>query len=460
MVPTTARSPDESRWAAALPTAVAVALSALIVTVGADSLWLVAMGRAILHSGSVLRSVPYAAAPTVGWPNVPALAEVLFRGIDGALGERGLLIAQLLAVGAAVRCLTADMRRGGAPPGARLTTVVVVWVGAFAAFTVIRFQLFSLALFAALIVLLRSEARAPSRRIWLVPPLLALWSNLHGAVLVGLAVAGCYLVFERLRRRPAETLLLVAASPLALCLTPALWQTPRYYRGVVENEAARRGVGLWAPLDVASGLDLTLLAAAIVLIALALWARPRLWELVAMAGTAAATVHAARTGVWLLFLASGPAAVGLGRLRLRRRPRPRSARRYAPAVVVAAALGMIYGIARGPLQAVDDHGLVRTAVGLAHGAPVLAEDKLAEEVAAAGGTVWVSNPIDAFRRTDQQVYLDWLAGRPRGDAALEHTRIAVVVRGHPAQRRLSGDREFRLVRETRDALLYVSAARR
>ena len=52
------------------------------------------------------------------------------------------------------------------------------------ALLVVRSQLFSLALFPLLVLLLRGEARAPSRRIWLLVPLVALWSNLHGGVLL------------------------------------------------------------------------------------------------------------------------------------------------------------------------------------------------------------------------------------------------------------------------------------
>ena len=51
------------------------------------------------------------------------------------------------------------------------------------------------------LLVLRSQQRRPSRGIWLVVPLTAIWGNLHGAVLVGVAVIGCYLLFSRLRTR-------------------------------------------------------------------------------------------------------------------------------------------------------------------------------------------------------------------------------------------------------------------
>ena len=113
---------------------------------------------------------------------------------------------------------------------------------------VVRVQLFSLLFFPTLALLLRSETRSPSRRIWLVPVLLCLWSNLHGAVLVGLGVTLIYALAERMRREPLEGAALAAVSVLAVCVTAALQRTPTYYLGVLHNEAARRGEGLWAPL--------------------------------------------------------------------------------------------------------------------------------------------------------------------------------------------------------------------
>jgi hypothetical protein len=316
-----------------LPAAAATALSGLIGAIGADSRWLVALGRTIVHTASIPDRVPYAAADTHGWPNVPALAEVAFYGLHWAFGDRGLAGAQLVAVGLAFLLLTLDMRAAGATTATWLPVSLLVWLGGFGAWVVVRVQLFSLVLFALLTVLLRAETRRPSRRIWLLVPLVALWSNLHGAVLVGLAVAWAYLLVERLRRDAATAIGAGLAATAALFVTPSLWRTGDYYRGVLENEAARRGVGLWGRLSLHSGLDVLLLAVGLVLLVLALRARPRAWELVALAGLAFLTVRAARTGVWFLFLAATPAARALP---FRLRP----GRPLAPPFVAAAAIGV------------------------------------------------------------------------------------------------------------------------
>ena len=50
--------------------------------------------------------------------------------------------------------------------------------------------------------------------------------------------------------------------------------------------------------------------------------------------------------------------------------------------------------------------------------PVLADPVLGQQVVLAGGRVWVDNPVDAFRRSDQQLYVDWLAGKASGAPAV------------------------------------------
>ena len=434
-----------------LPAAVAAALSGLIGAIGADSRWLVALGRTIVHTASIPGRVPYASADTHGWPNVPALAETTFYGLHWAFGDRGLSAAQIVAVGAAFFLLTLDMSRAGAPPAGWLPVALVVWLGGFGSWVVVRVQLFSLVLFALLTVLLREETRRPSRRIWLLVPLVALWSNLHGAVLVGLLVAWAYLLLDRARRDLPTAIGAGLAATAALFVTPALWRTGKYYRGVLENEAARRGIGLWGRLSLHSGLGILLVVTGLVLFALALRGRLRAWELVSLLGLAFLTVRAQRTGVWFLYLAATPAALGL---RFRLRP----GRPVAPPFVVAAALGVVVAVVRGPLVTGASDQLLDRALADAHGTPVLAEDQLAEQVALRGGRIWVGNPIDAFRRSDQRAYIAWLEGEAAGDPALDHApRVILARRGGDAARRLSRDGRFRAAAKDGHAVLYLRA---
>ena len=431
-----------------LVVAVGAAFAAIVGTIGADARWLPALGRIIVDRGEIPDGVPYASAPSAGWHNVPVLAELILRGMTSVASDRGLLLAQVAAVTAALAMLAWDLRREGADDFGGALVLLLVVVGALPTLLVIRSQLFSLLLFPALIALLRNEAREPSMRVWLLLPLLALWSNLHGAVLLGLGVAASYLILERGRREPVLAAVVLAGSALAICATPALQHTPDYYLGVLHNEAARRGVQLWAPLSLTSGFDLLLLAAALTLVVLAVRGRPALWETVALAALAILTIRTARSGVWLLFFAAAPAARAL------RFSPARSLRLAAPALLLAVAL-TAFGLVHGPLSTGAGKPLLDEALQRAGGTPILAEGVLAEQVALARGRVWMGNPLDAFSRRDQRLYLDWLAGRPTGDAALQHARVVLVIRGGSAADRLERSRAFRPSARDSNAVLYL-----
>ena len=427
---------DPSRFAGpAIAVAGAGAVASALGAVGADSRWLAALGREIVETRAIPEGVPFAAAASSEWPNVLVLAELAFRSLH-LLGERGFLLAQVVAVGFGFAVLARDARRGGASETATALVLLAVVVGAFTALAIARLQLFSIAFFPLMLWLLRRETDNPSRRIWLLVPLIAIWGNLHGAVLVGLAVAAAYLLFERARVNAVEAALVGLAAALALLANPALLQTIDYYRGVLTNEAARRGTGLWEPLSLSSPFDVLFLAIAGALLALALRARPRLWEVLALAGLVFLTLRTARSGVWLLFTAAGPAARALPMTAIPRRP-------VAVAVATALAVAILLGLARGPRTVGATDELVESAIERAGPTPILAEALLAEQVALAGGTVWVSNPLDAFSRQDQRLYLDWLDGRPAGDAALAYARVVLVEEGGRPEARLRLDERFR-----------------
>jgi hypothetical protein len=425
----------------------AAAVSSVAGTLGPDSRWLPALGRAILRFGE-LQGVPYASAPSRGWHNVPALAEVIFYGLQASVGERGLLAAQVAAAVLAALLVTRDARRLGATDAGIAATLVVVVAAGLLSLASIRAQLFSLALFPALVLLLRSEERAPSRRIWVLVPLLALWSNLHGAAVVGLGIVFLYLLGERARRRPLESASVALASVLAMCATPTPLGTPAYYGGVITSEAAREGYGLWAPLSLHSGFDVLLAAGALALLVGFVLSRPRPWQLMAAAALTLTTVHAGRNGIWLLLFLAAPAASAL---RIAARPRP--ALGHSVALVLAA--GAMAGFVRGPLELGASTGLITRAISEAHGSPILADPAAAEQIAEAGGRVWISNPLDAFHRSDQRLYLEWLEGKPAGDAAAAHASVILVRSDTPAARRLVSTRRAHLLARDGHTLLFA-----
>jgi hypothetical protein len=279
-------------------------------------------------------------------------------------------------------------------------------------------------------------------------PLLALWSNLHGAVLVGLGVTFVYLAVVRLRQQPWTAVAVGAAALLAIGVTPAGLHTVAYYHGVLTNVAAERGEGLWGPLSLTAPFDWVLIVVAAVLAVRALRARPALWELAVIVLLAGLSIRASRSGVWLLFFLVAPAARGA-------QPK-RTWSRFAPIVASLSLVALLLACARGPSPSGASPTVVAHALALAKGTPVLATDIAAEQIALAGGHVWVANPIDAFSRQDQSAYLDWLKGSPRGLRALSpRVRVVLAAHGTPEQSLMARTPGFVAVLSDRTASLYV-----
>lgn len=385
-----------------------VAVAAFVI-LGADLLWVVALGDAVRREGGVPDVIPFATAPQVDWPNPVVLAEVLLSLVDD-LGWWGLPALHLALVAGTLLVLLADARRLGAREGRVALALTLVVIGCASPFVVVRFPTLSLLPFVTLVWLLRREALAPSPAIWLVPPLVVLWGNLHGAVLVGVAVLGVWVVAARghsFRTRAAVGVLSLAT----LLLTSAGVRTPEYYLSALRNEAAVRGTDLWAAPSLANPLDVALVLAALVLLAMAA-RRLAPWEWLVVLGTGAATVDAARHGAWLvLFLAPVAAA---GARRVRAAPEYDRRRTGAAPLVLAGVAAVTMGLVGVQLVAREadvrppGSALVPELRRLAGDRPVLATEPAAETFARDGITVWAANPVDAFTRETQVGFLDFL----------------------------------------------------
>ena len=93
------RMRPSSPWAVAMLAAAVAALG----LVGSDALWLVPLGRLVAH-GHVPHSVTFARAPTSGWHDVPAGAQVVFWSLYRVLGGiRKDLVSQTANLGAVMR---------------------------------------------------------------------------------------------------------------------------------------------------------------------------------------------------------------------------------------------------------------------------------------------------------------------------------------------------------------------
>jgi hypothetical protein len=220
--------------AAALHVALVAAL--LPFTVVQDT-WLALVAGREVSGGLPQRDTLTVLAGGAEWVDQQWLGQLALYGLHalGGLGtvlalHAGMLAATLVAAVVAARRLGGSPRAVGAVAAGSILLAPWAWQ--------LRAQSLVYPLFVAVVWLLAADARRPSRRALLVLPLLALWANVHGSVLVGalLVVAA-----GALGRR----WLLVAAAPLCVLASPYALQLPGYYRTMFLDADLGRFVVEW-----------------------------------------------------------------------------------------------------------------------------------------------------------------------------------------------------------------------
>src|SRR5947207_14366449 len=93
-----------------LAVAAGSALYASVAAIGADARWLAALGGVIVRAGRIPSSIPYAAAPSHDWVNVPVLGELVFHWLEAAGGGPSPGAGPAAPVGATVPHLLAGLR--------------------------------------------------------------------------------------------------------------------------------------------------------------------------------------------------------------------------------------------------------------------------------------------------------------------------------------------------------------
>jgi hypothetical protein len=267
----------------------------------ADS-WLTLLGGREIHEGGIPRTDALAVI-THGqqWVDQQWLAQVFFWNANRLGGIRlDLLVTVALLVAPLLLAVRVARRRGASP----ISIVPFLGLSALPLTSFLRAQLFSQLLFVVLFALLVRESREPSRRVFLAFPLLVLWANLHGAVVVGAALVALLGACELAARRPwpRAVVLLVAPWPCLLA-TPYVLGTVDYYKSTIANPVLRQAVTEWMSPTFTGrhGILLFLLACAgVALVA----RRPRdltRFELAALVLTLAGAMVALRSLPWFAY---------------------------------------------------------------------------------------------------------------------------------------------------------------
>ena len=198
----------------------------------ADSWLTLVAGREVFENGLPSHDELTVLGLGRDWTDQQWGAQLLAYGAY-SLGGYGLVavMAAAFAVGA-FTIAAVGARALGAGQRAIVLIFFPVLMAAPWTFT-IRAQVFVLPLFTALIWLLASEARNPSRRAYLVFPLLLIWANLHGSAALAAMLTMLLGAIELVRSRGRSglrSMALVVLAPLAVLATPyGPIDTARYY---------------------------------------------------------------------------------------------------------------------------------------------------------------------------------------------------------------------------------------
>jgi hypothetical protein len=282
-----------------------------------DSFLTLTAGREIFEHGLPNHDELTAIGAGRTWTDQQWGAQLLAYGAYEVGGHATLaLVAAALVVAAFVIAAVGARSLGAGARGIVLVFFPVILAAPWA--WTIRAQVFALPLFTGLVWLLASEARRPSRKVYLTIPLLVVWANLHGSVALGamltMLFAGIELVSSRGRSAVRSVVLLVLA-PLAVLATPyGPVDTARYYRLMLFDPPFADRVTEWQPSD-PDWNTLVFYSLALLATGLVIWGRRRLtpFDIATLALTFVGAVLAIRGIPWfaLSCMVLLPVAIGV-----------------------------------------------------------------------------------------------------------------------------------------------------
>jgi hypothetical protein len=287
----TAGSADAAEGSPFLPWLMALVALTLMVSLEysrylfADSYYDLYAGRYIVQHGIPHHNVVTVVAHGAPWIDQQWLAQVTYYGAWAAGGYPAVALLSALVLTSGFAVLALAMRSRGVPP-ARVflwtCAALIVYLGNI----VIRAQSFAYPLFALTLWLVVADSGAPRirARTWLVLPVLVLWANTHGSVLIGAAIVALYAGYRAvtavLRRAGPWAVLgylvLGAAGPASVLCTPYGTAVIGYYKAVNRvAPALSHYVTEWqrpSPLYLVSMAFFALLTATVIAVAVA-WRR-------------------------------------------------------------------------------------------------------------------------------------------------------------------------------------------
>jgi hypothetical protein len=335
-----------------------------------DFWWHLATGRIIATTGAIptVDSFSYTRAGepfyNQGW-----LAQLLMYALHQAGGVQLIIFAQALVIALAYGLLLRlCIRRSGQ---LRLSVGLLLLTTMPLSFSnwIVRPQSYALPIFAAFVTILTEYRLGLSRRLWLLPLLMALWVNIHGTFVLGIALIGITFAGEILKslgrmtkderrtsngedpagaRSPALRPLLLwgALTAAAMLLNPRGIAVLGYVGSLLGSNAVTTLVTEWAPPTTRDLEGKIFFAFLIGCVAVLIYARrrPDLTDLLLSGAFLWLALGASRNVVWFAFVVTPLLVVQAATLRA-----PRARRQFAgsPALngMLIGMLGLLVALA-------------------------------------------------------------------------------------------------------------------
>ena len=446
----------------------------------ADSLFDLYAGRYIVrHHWVPHGNVFTAEAHGASWVDQQWLAHVLYYGAWAVGGYRLLALFSAVLVTSGFALLALIMLRRGVP-ATRMFAWTLAAFGVCMGNTGIRAQSFGYPCLAVILWLILADDGAPRlrARTWLVIPVLVVWANTHGSVLLGSALVMLYAGYRAARalargdsgELPACLGLAAAAAAAVLC-TPYGTGVISYYARFAGNPVLASNIVEWSrptPLDPFSWAFFALVLATAIAVAIG-WRRGVRPDPL-LAGLAlvmlALALSAVRNQAWFAFGGSLLAADTLARGRRDQVPvLGRAFRQVLVGLLATTALVSICVLAVTPTSQFESEMPQRAmgaAVAMAVRNPalrVLGDDWSGTPMLwlypAMVGRVGFDIRLEQYSSRQLTEYIDFLFAHPGWQRVMRGYSIVVVSRReHP---RLAADLErvpgWRIVYRDRDGLV-------
>jgi hypothetical protein len=266
--------------------------------------WLTLMaGRQVVEHGLPSTETITLLGQGATWTDQQWLAQVAFYAANGLAGMRAVVLLDIVLVLLALAFATATARTSGASSRSTFVIGLLAVIAGPWGWT-IRAQSAALPLFTATLwLLVDASRRGVRRRTLLVLPLLVLWANLHGSVVLGAGLTVLLGLVElvRARRLPWMPIALVVLAPLCVLASPYGTKLVDYY-DLMLVEAPFAPIlreWQWSSPSATTALFWLLAVLAIALLALRR-CRSRLtaYELLVLAVTFVGAVQAVRGVIW------------------------------------------------------------------------------------------------------------------------------------------------------------------